>query len=722
MINTLLILAAVGDFLLGVILIIKGKKEESTFAFAEFCLWVGLWTLGIYMFRVSESLKSALFWNREFIFTAGMIAVSFLHFSLMFTNKQVSTVKKFILYLPSVLILWGVFTPDVFIENIVVRNWGKESILGFGYWFYGLFFVSYMTVGLYLIFMDYIRSKSLKKMRLKYILLVIIPSSLVGVYFNLILILFANYRYIWAGPYSSFILVAGTTYAIAKYRLMEVRMALTRGSLFGFIYTLLLGIPFLLYFYGKPLLSTGLGEQWLLAPIILAVILGSLGPKMYSTLKEKTEWKLFTKQKQYQDTLISMGEKMTLTKNLNDLLTWITRAITINVGISHTRIFLWDEDKEEYTLRKEYGIERRSQFELDLNNENPVIEYLNKHKEPALRDEIISYYEIRDKKKAVAAGKTLRNTGAELIVPSFIKGKLIGFLTMGLKRNHRIYTPEDINMFKILAGQASLAIENAQFYDKVKQSEARLVQASKMSSIGQLATGFAHNINNPFNSIIANAGAMKYFISKYEEDLETQGYIKLDRDLYTDIINYTDSIKSSAFNGADIVKSITKFSEPTTGEKKPVDLNEVIDEGINLSFAKIKDTKVQLKKDIPEDVPKVLGDIVQLEQVFMNFITNACDAMNSKDERVLEIKARKANEEGMVRVDFKDTGEGIADDIKDKIFDYFFTTKRNAGTGLGLALTYEMIKRHNGRIEVESKVGEGSTFTVYLPFVGKRND
>jgi len=487
---------------------------------------------------------------------------------------------------------------------------------------------------------------------------------------------------------------------------MDISIAITRGTLFGIIYLSILIIPFGIAIFGEDALAANLGGKWWIFPISISIVIASLGPGIYAKLREKAEWTLFTEQKQYQETLVELGKQMTLTKNTNELLSWITRTVTINVGINYTRIFLWDEAKKEYTFRKGYGVERRKQYDIKLNKKNPLIMYLCKKNEPVLREEILNYFRENDGEDLAKTKKHIRNTGAELIVPAMIKDKMIGFMTLGMKKNKRIYTPEDIDMFKILSSQAALAIENAQFHEKVKESEAMLVQASKMSSIGQMASGFAHNINNPFNSILVNADYMKFIITEGgEEGLNEEDIKELEENI--------SAIMDSAEKGGQIVKNIMRFSKPGTGEKKVIELKEIIKESLKLSESKIKEVKADVEMEMDNKI-KVFGDDIQLEQVVMNILTNAADAVSEKEsERKIFIKTHKDKDKAIIEV--KDTGSGISEKDKERIFDYFYTTKRNAGTGLGMALSYQIVKAHDGEIIADNSEEGGALITVKLP-------
>ncbi|MFW6130779.1 MAG: histidine kinase N-terminal 7TM domain-containing protein, partial [Atribacterota bacterium] len=399
---TLLILLISGNF----------KKKEIIY-FSFLTASVSIWSVSRLIFGYSVQKNIALIFVKFSYLGGILIPFFFLKFLYSFFNKKFNKIFSFI-FNTFVVFLTGLSFTDYFISGLKQKAYLKYyDVPGPFYVLYIIYFNLVLIYCFYLIYKKYTESVGLEKNQVAYLFLgtflgYIGSSTTFPLVYNIPIFPFGI---ILVPLYP--ILIA---YAIIKYRLMDIKVAIARGIIFGFVFLLVLSVPFTISFYGKYLLIKFLGDNWWIFPITLTALISSLGPTIYSKIKEKAEWTLFTKQKEYQDTLTEMGEKMTLTKDLNDLLTWITRAITVNVGISYTRIFLWDEDEEEYTLRKEYGVERRRQFDVVLNNENPVIEYLNKYKDPALRDEIINYYEAMDKNKADLAGKTLRNTGAALIV------------------------------------------------------------------------------------------------------------------------------------------------------------------------------------------------------------------------------------------------------------------------------------------------------------------
>ncbi|MGM0568853.1 MAG: ATP-binding protein [Elusimicrobiota bacterium] len=703
------LLAFICAFIFGIFSWVKGKKFLNKI-WSVFNFSVAIWGLGAFKFSTTMEQEAVFFWLHLGHIGVILIPVFFIHFVFELLDIK----KRNVLWLTYGIGLmffvlnitdWLSFT-NIFIVNLryVFDSFYVDSPPGLFYPFFVSFFFIVVVYAHYLGFKRFENSSGLKRMQLKYFLL----ATAIGFFgggtaFPMVFGLDVYPLLHFTLPLYPVIM----TYAIFKYRLMDIKLAVTRGTLFGSVYILLLSIPFLLYFFNKQLLINNFGSDWPLVPITIAVILGSLGPGIYSKLKNKAEWALFKQQKQYQETLMNLGTKMTLTKDIEELLSYITRTITTNVGISYTRIFLWDENRGEYLFKKGYGKERRKQYKIKLDEESAFVQYLKAAKAPVLKDEVINDFKSYGMENYQEVKKYIRNTGAELIVPAFIKDKMIGFMTLGIKDNNNIYTPEDINMFRILSGQAALAIENAQFYEKVKESEARLIQASKMSSIGQMAAGFAHNINNPFNSIMVNADYIRMLIE------ESEGK-PLDEEQREELKESLRAIMQDSESGGSMVRNIRDFSKPSSGEMKTINLNEVLKESLKLAETRTRVSKAEVDFDIDEKLI-INGDKNRLEQVFMNILINASDAVADKEEKKIKVRTEK-KDNGTIEVKISDTGGGIDEKDMPHIFDYFFTTKRNEGAGLGLALAYQITRSHGGIITAENSE-KGAVFTVILPIM-----
>ncbi|WP_020676767.1 two-component system sensor histidine kinase NtrB [Geopsychrobacter electrodiphilus] len=234
--------------------------------------------------------------------------------------------------------------------------------------------------------------------------------------------------------------------------------------------------------------------------------------------------------------------------------------------------------------------------------------------------------------------------------------------------------------------------------------ELQLLQAEKMSSIGVLAAGVAHEINNPMTSVAGYAEALQ---RRFREDATLAGDLRL-----LDFPKYLEVIVREVYRCKGIIESLLSFSRKSDGVFGLVDLNQIIGEVLELVSHKGLDDQILLREDLSVPLPLVQGDASALQQVFLNLILNALQAIEVKG--VVTILTRV--DEGQVVARVIDTGVGIAPEVLDQIWNPFFTTKVvGKGQGLGLAVTYDIIEKHKGEIEVHSNFGQGTEFIVRLP-------
>ncbi len=229
--------------------------------------------------------------------------------------------------------------------------------------------------------------------------------------------------------------------------------------------------------------------------------------------------------------------------------------------------------------------------------------------------------------------------------------------------------------------------------------ERRLVQADKLSSIGLLAAGVAHEVNTPLAVISTYAQMLAKQISGDEQKFKL-----------------LDKIAKQTFRASEIVNSLLSFSRTSPTEFVEVDLNKVIRETLTLIEHQLQKASIEVKLNLEAELPGVKANSGKLQQVFLNLFLNARDAMESGGT----LAVRTWNEDGFARIDVVDSGQGIPPEHLERIYDPFFTTKAaRKGTGLGLSVTYGIVREHGGNIRVESRPGAGSRFNVELPLARK---
>ena len=238
--------------------------------------------------------------------------------------------------------------------------------------------------------------------------------------------------------------------------------------------------------------------------------------------------------------------------------------------------------------------------------------------------------------------------------------------------------------------------ETLEIEKELEQTRVQLLQTAKMASVGELAAGVAHQLNNPL-------GGITLFSQLLMEDYE----------LPDEAIKDLERIQRDAKRCTDTVQELLKFSRQTTNEMHKENINQLLKETLVLVEDQTLFQNIEIKKEFNEFLPFIAVDIQQIKHVFMNIILNAADAMEGKG--VLSILTELGPLKDRIFIKIKDTGHGIADNILMKIFDPFYTTKEQGkGTGLGLSMAYRIVEDHGGKLSAESKIGEGTSFIIEL--------
>ena len=709
------------------ILVFRGGRRHLIKIFAGIPLGGAIWGLGTIFFSVTSETDydRALFWHQIAYIGPILTPAFFTH--LVFSLLRIPR-KAFLIFIYS---LASVFLVANFYDHSRYFLGGLRFTFNQFYWvdwykhrnllwllFYAGFWWLLLGYDYFLLLKEYVISKGNFRNQLKYLIL----GSAIG----------------WLGgepqylpcfgidvyPISNFLIGSYPiilAYAIFKYRLMDITVAITRTTIFVAVYSLVLGIPFAIALGWEEKLSHLFGNNWWMIPLTTSTVLATAGPFIYLYFQRRAEERLFQEQIRYQTTLRQASLGMGRIKDLKRLVTLIVHIVTRTVRLEHSMIFLNDPEKKQYFLGAMRSRKVRFKPQETIPYNSAIINHLSVYKNPVVYDEIKQRTQDYGDLRLAHLEAEMKKYDAALAVPSFVDENLIAVIMLGKKLSGQMYTNDDLAVFSILANQAALAIENAEFYDDMRQTHQQLFKAEKMATIGIMADGLSHQINNRLHALGFIAGDVLDTI-KLKKDVPMSDELK---EMLVDIEHALARIQDNVAQGGEIVQGLLKYSRKGEEGFTEVELDHLIDASIEMTRFKIKAKELRILREYDRTLPKIKGNFTQLQEVFFNLIDNAYDAMMQRKEELKEegyiptIKIQAANHKlDFLDIVFQDNGIGIKDDDRNKLFTPFFTTKLSSrkGTGLGLYVIRKLIEEnHGGTVRYDSKYKVGTQVLVRLP-------
>ena len=704
-------------FFLGIFVYLHNRRAAKNISFALLCLTTFWWQFSWFILFNLRSDYWASYMVKIGYTGIVFIPFTFYHFVISFLGLQREKRKIVLFYILGFVFLLSVWWGKYFLSGYYNYFWGYYPRASFLHPVY-LFFLSFCAIRGLIFLLHSMHRENLpaslyNQLRYSFLGFVIYTLSCVDFVTNYGIEIYP------LGFIPVIIALTIFAYTILRYRLMDISVALTRSSIFIAIYTLVLGLPFAAAFGFRPWLISTLGAAWgWAAPLILMGLLATGGPFIYIYIGRKAEEKLLREQYRYQQTLKQASAGMTRIRDLNRLLNLIADIVTKPVEISSFGIYLYNQESDKYLLQVSRNKGRMSISKLA--SDNPLVEWLKAKRDPLVYGEVKRAADDVGSPRLKQLEENMRILSAAVVIPSFLEDRFMGFFVLGEKLSGKIYTPEDLSVFQVLASQAALAIENAQFYVETKQMQEQIAQAEKMATVGVITDGLSHQINNRFSSL-ALLSADTIDAIKMADTTTCSPEIK---DMINDINRALERIRSNVVQGGQVVKGILKYTRKGEKHFEALTLDQVLDGTIEMVQYKIKISEIDLIRNYPKDTPKISGNGVQLQEAFFNFIDNAYDAIVERRTTLKEdgyrgkITVSARPRDGILQVIVSDNGMGVKDDNIKKVFTPFFTTKISArkGTGLGLYVIRRIITdTHKGKIVFESKFKEGTRFILELP-------
>jgi len=396
------------------------------------------------------------------------------------------------------------------------------------------------------------------------------------------------------------------------------------------------------------------------------------------------------------ESLASVSQTINSTLNLDDALKVITREASVLMRAKMCALKLLDETDGYLDLRASFGASEAYLRQPRLGVEESLLGIVVRRKKPLQIENVQTSSRYQNVEVARSDGLITL-----LSVPLLFSGQAIGTLSVYTGQPYN-FSNEEIRILSALAELSAIAIQKARLYERVVDVEEQLRQNEKLSALGLLAAEVAHEIRNPLT-------VMKMLYHSLDLKFPAGDPRAKDARIIGEKLEHLNKI----------VEQILDLARTTEPQMAPVNLNELIDELGLLIRHKLKNQNVLLERKLHAQLPMVMGEATQLEQAFLNLMLNAAEAMPQGGTLTVISRAvcwpRGISRPTHVSVDFKDTGQGMSAEQRQRVFSSLLHTSKTKGTGLGLAIVSRIVESHRGRVKIKSRAGTGTTVSVILP-------
>jgi signal transduction histidine kinase len=537
----------------------------------------------------------------------------------------------------------------------------------------------------------------------------------------------------YVGFVSFFVFPVAVGYGIVRRQLFEIRMVAKSSFAYGAVTLAITGVyAFLITFADAVVTRFNVNARspWFSVGFLFGAILA------FNPLRDRMQGlvdRLFDRDHAlYRRALREISEAMVSMLSTKEVVDRILVALTGTMGVTRAVVLLQDEGRRQLLPVASRGEWEEDALGLALPLDHPLCLRLLSRRDALARSDFDDEPDLELREQCRDAFDQLE---VELIVPIPYGADLLGAIGVGHKFSGERLGAEDRQLLMTLANQSSIAIQNARAFDEIADlnatlearveertrelhdAQAQLLHSEKMRSLGQLVAGVAHELNNPIGFVHANLQLLQEYSRRLVSAQRAgEDTAKIEAAIEKLLLRSREGTERVT----KIVQDLRTFSRMDQAALAEVDLNEEIDRTIALMEARLRDG-IELVRDYAP-LPRVRCYAGQLNQVFMNLLMNACDALDGKGRIVIRTRVRGdgRGEPAGVRLEFHDDGPGIPPDVQARLFEPFFTTKPvGKGTGLGLSISYGIVERHGGRMLVGSAPGEGATFVIELPLVAK---
>lgn len=692
-------------FIFAIGILLRAKRNVSRWKVAILAILTGLWITSFEMLKNSATVGQVDFWIRTLFVSCTLVIYLMYSFSLEFIGRKwkwLSERSKSVLAITILMVTLLLFTSLIFKGlNPVANNLVEKAPPGKLFLLLLMTYI-YIFINMLINFIyAYQNSLGIVRKQIVYAVSSMLLVAIIAFITAGLLPAMKITNLIWLAPYSSFIYVAGMTYTIFKYRLLDLEIIIKRTSLYLLLVAFITGIYTFLLMLPQKIFGMKEDHSFLLMLLSAGLIAFTLQP-LRDWLDRVTDRIFYQKRYNYYKVLEHLARELSVLIKVEEIV-WTTSSTLLNtLHLDKVGIYLKGQtDRSVYKCINKDG-ENAEGLVSQLDEEDPLIAYLVRTHKPIITDEFLHYYgylfkseRILDKEKFAVYQSLVTKLSSSLVIPLWLKQNMIGFLALGSKRSGDQFTDRDLTLLETISSQMAVILENAKLYERMLANE-------RLTVIGSLAAGIAHEIRNPLASI-------KTFIQMLPEKYSQSDFKE----------RFHTIVGSEIERLSNITADLLTFARPSAPKLDTVSMDQLMDKVRTLLANQLRKKQVELTWDLSL-LPSIQADPQQIFQVFLNTVLNAIHASREKGQIKVygEIKdhvpGHPDGRDMYMLITVEDLGTGIKRKDLVNLFQPFFTTKTE-GTGLGLATCKRILEAHRGEITIESEEGKGTKVKVMLP-------
>ncbi|MBD3380463.1 MAG: GAF domain-containing protein [Candidatus Omnitrophica bacterium] len=677
---------------LGLFVLLKGFKSRQNITYFFLNVSVAVFSLGYFLWQITSDL-SAVQWFK--LLVVGIILINQAYLIFVFTFLNIIKRHKVPLTICFALNLFYIFANykgwlyQDFLNKFELGIWPIPTNLFVSYL---IFWVVQCVYGFIYLFINANKGSTRRRLQIRYFTIAAVVGFLGGatnwpIWFN-----------IYFPPYGNILIslyIAIVAYAIVRHQLMDISVIVKKTIVFAGLFIASYAVFASFAYIGLGVIENFTKNRWIAMLPSVFVVVVMLRP-LESFLRNVTDKFLFQKKYDYKTLLKTFADDVLMVLDMNELVNLTVNKLTEIVKLENATILLSSGEDGDFSIVASSGMEDP---EYEITSGSGISDLLMTKPDYLLFEDSSDTDNYDNEVR-----RAMKDLQARLLIPLVHRNQVVGLLTLGKKKSDEEFSQDDIDILLPISRTLSIAIANARLFEQLSEAQAQAAQREKMAVIGTLSAGINHEICNPLG--IAR-GQCEMFLLNLKEGLydakDPEELLLKAREIMEKVITETD-------RATVITRKLSSFAKPAKGNlREGVVVAEELREVISLLEHDLRLDNIEIVEDFGGDVPPIVADKKQLQEIFFNLIRNAAQSIKAEGAIIL----RTRSDRGRVSVEIEDTGEGISESNLKRIFDPFFTTKDpGKGTGLGLFIVKQIVERNNGRISVASESGKGTVFSV----------